>query len=173
MLLIDIRSTNASTAQFISNRSRLHVKLFKSTCRSSGTTTPDQTTTTTKSERVEMNESNESKCIFRARPEYFLSSIDVLTQCVGYTCGIGSHPLCFWHIFCYRTMKFTALFLLSASATGAAFVPPTGYGTSVPHGESALAAKRDLLRSIFRRPSRLAAKVSSVLFFYLCPSLAS
>jgi len=55
-------------------------------------------------------------------------------------------------------MKFTALFLLSASATGAAFVPPTGYGTSVPHSESALAAKRDLLRSIFRRPSRLAAK---------------
>ena len=74
MLLIDIRSTNASTAQFISNRSRLHVKLFRSTCRSSGTTTPDQTTTTTKSERVEMNESNESKCIFR--PEYFLRSID-------------------------------------------------------------------------------------------------
>lgn len=81
MLLIGIRSTNASTAQFISNRSRLHVKLFRSTCRSSGTTTPDQTTTTTttKSERVEMNESNESnesKCIFRARPEYFLRSID-------------------------------------------------------------------------------------------------
>ena len=172
MLLIDIRSTNASTAQFISNRSRLHVKLFKSTCRSSGTTTPDQTTTTTKSERVEMNESNESKCIFRARPEYFLRSIDPVRRLLLSTCGIGSHPLCFWHIFC-RTMRFTALFLLSASATGAAFVPPTGYGTSVPHGESALAAKRDLLRSIFRRPSRLAAKVSSVLFFYLCPSLAS
>lgn len=107
------------------------------------------------------------------RPQYFLRSIG-LGQ--GYsTCGIhciGSHPFCCWHIFCYRTMRFTALFFLSASATGAAFVPPTGYGASVPHGESALAAKRDLLRSIFRRPSRLAAKVSSVLFFYLCPSLA-
>jgi hypothetical protein len=79
----------------------------------------------------------------------------------------------FWHIFYLlpATMRFTALFLLSASATGAAFVPPTGYGVSVPHGESALAAKRDFLRSIFHRPSRLAAKVSQFSsLFYLCPT---
>jgi len=76
-------------------------------------------------------------------------------------------------MYLYRTMRFTAFVLLSASATVAAFAPPTGYGPSVPHGESALAAKRDFLRSIFRRPSRLAAKVSWVrVFTYALVALA-
>ena len=54
----------------------------------------------------------------------------------------------------------TALLVLNAAATAVGFAPPAGHGTSAVRGEAALGAKRDFLRRIFRRPSRLAAKVS-------------
>ena len=68
--------------------------------------------------------------------------------------------------FSTNKMRFiTALLVLNAAATAVAFAPPAGHGTSGVRGEAALGAKRDFLRRIFRRPSRLAAKVRMIFFF--------
>ena len=69
------------------------------------------------------------------------------------------------HTFSTNKMRFiTALLVLNAAATAVAFAPPAGHGTSGVRGEAALGAKRDFLRRIFRRPSRLAAKVRMIFF---------
>ena len=59
-------------------------------------------------------------------------------------------------------MKLAIAALLATTAVG--FAPPAGQGTSGVRGEAALGAKRDFLRRIFRRPSRLAAKVRQRFF---------
>ena len=68
------------------------------------------------------------------------------------------------HTFFIKMRLITALLVLNAAATAVGFAPPAGHGTSAVRGDAALGAKRDFLRRIFRRPSRLAAKVRKDLF---------